>query len=175
MTVYNNPIVLQRADPWVLKVDGEYWFTASDPEYDKIAIRHASTINDLQKAPETVVWRKHESGVCSKYIWAPELHRVNGAWYIYFAGAEHEFEPNGMPTHRMFVLENTDARPDHRQLGREGPDRHADGLVLARRDHRGDRRRASTLVWAQKDYDIPGNSNLYIAPMANPWRWPLIR
>jgi len=69
MTVYNNPIVLQRADPWVLKVDGEYWFTASDPEYDKIAIRHASTINDLQKAPETVVWRKHESGVCSKYIW----------------------------------------------------------------------------------------------------------
>ena len=27
MTVYNNPIVLQRADPWVLKVDGEYWFT----------------------------------------------------------------------------------------------------------------------------------------------------
>ena len=25
------------------------------------------------------------------------------------------------------------------------------------------------LVWAQKDYDIPGNSNLYIAPMANPW------
>ena len=55
MTVYNNPIVLQRADPWVLKVDGEYWFTASDPEYDKIAIRHASTINDLQKAPETVV------------------------------------------------------------------------------------------------------------------------
>ena len=65
-------------------------------------------------------------------------------------------------------------RPDHRQLGREGPDRHADGLVLARRDHRvidG----VQYLVWAQKDYDIPGNSNLYIAPMANPWSWPLIR
>ena len=55
MVVYNNPIVLQRADPWVLKVDGEYYFTASDPEYNCIAIRHASSINDLQKAPETVV------------------------------------------------------------------------------------------------------------------------
>ena len=55
MGVYNNPIVLQRADPWVLKVDGEYYFTASDPEYNCIAIRHASSINDLQKAPETVV------------------------------------------------------------------------------------------------------------------------
>ena len=38
MVVYNNPIVLQRADPWVLKVDGEYYFTASDPEYNCIAI-----------------------------------------------------------------------------------------------------------------------------------------
>lgn len=55
MAVYNNPIVLQRADPWVLKVDGEYYFTGSDPEYNCIAIRHASNINDLQKAPETVV------------------------------------------------------------------------------------------------------------------------
>ena len=168
MTVYNNPIVLQRADPWVLKVDGEYWFTASDPEYDKIAIRHASTINDLQKAPETVVWRKHESGVCSKYIWAPELHRVNGAWYIYFAGAEHEFEPNGMPTHRMFVLENTDADPTTDNWVEKGQ------IVTPMDSFSLD---ATTevidgvqyLVWAQKDYDIPGNSNLYIAPMANPW------
>ena len=91
MAVYNNPIVLQRADPWVLKVDGEYYFTGSDPEYNCIAIRHASNINDLQKAPETVVWRKHESGPASIYIWAPELHRINGAWYIYFAGAATDF------------------------------------------------------------------------------------
>lgn len=168
MTVYNNPIVLQRADPWVLKVDGEYWFTASDPEYDKIAIRHASTINDLQKAPETVVWRKHESGVCSKYIWAPELHRVNGAWYIYFAGAEHEFEPNGMPTHRMFVLENTDADPTTDNWVEKGqvvtP---MDSFSLDATTEVIDG--VQYLVWAQKDYDIPGNSNLYIAPMANPW------
>ena len=111
MAVYNNPIVLQRADPWVLKVDGEYYFTGSDPEYNCIAIRHASNINDLQKAPETVVWRKHESGPASIYIWAPELHRINGAWYIYFAGAATDFEASGLPTHRMFVLENTDDDP----------------------------------------------------------------
>ena len=49
MGVYHNPIVLQRADPWVIKENGEYYFTASDPEYNYIAIRHASSINDLQK------------------------------------------------------------------------------------------------------------------------------
>ncbi len=84
---------------------------ASDPEYNCIAIRRASNINDLQKAPETVVWRKHESGPASIYIWAPELHRINGAWYIYFAGAATDFEASGLPTHRMFVLENTDDDP----------------------------------------------------------------
>ncbi len=31
------------------------------------------------------------------------------------------------------------------------------------------------LVWAQKDYDIPGNSNLYIARWRTRGRWPLIR
>ena len=41
MVVYNNPIVLQRADPWVLKVDGEYYFTASDPEYN-LSLIHIS-------------------------------------------------------------------------------------------------------------------------------------
>lgn len=58
-----------------------------------------------------MVWRKHESGPASIYIWAPELHRINGAWYIYFAGAATDFETSGLPTHRMFVLENTDDDP----------------------------------------------------------------
>jgi GH43 family beta-xylosidase len=32
-----NPIVEQRADPWVYKhTDGYYYFTASVPEYDRI-------------------------------------------------------------------------------------------------------------------------------------------
>ena len=168
MAVYNNPIVLQRADPWVLNVDGEYYFTGSDPEYNTIAIRRASAINDLQKAPETVVWRKHESGPCSKYIWAPELHRVNGAWYIYFAGAETDFEDSGLPTHRMFVLENTDADPTSDNWVEKGQIKTPiDSFSLDATTEVIDG--VQYLVWAQKDPSIEGNSNLYIAPMANPW------
>lgn len=33
---------------------------------------------------------KHESGPMSKHIWAPELHYLEGKWYIYFAGGEEE-------------------------------------------------------------------------------------
>lgn len=111
MTAHSNPIVLQYADPWVLKADGEYWFTTSGPEYDRITIRYVLTTGDLQEAPEAVVWCEHEFGICSKYIWVPKLYRTNSTWYIYFAGTEHEFEPNDMPTYRMFVLENIDADP----------------------------------------------------------------
>ena len=108
MRTYLNPIVLQRADPWVIKHGDGYYFTGSDPRYDGIALRYAADLDGLQSAPEKTVWRRHESGPASKYIWAPELHRIGDAWYIYFAAAETDFEDSGLPTHRMFVLENVD-------------------------------------------------------------------
>ena len=115
MRTYLNPIVLQRADPWVIKHGDGYYFTGSDPRYDGIALRYAADLDGLQSAPEKTVWRRHESGPASKYIWAPELHRIGDAWYIYFAAAETDFEDSGLPTHRMFVLENVDEDPmsDH--------------------------------------------------------------
>ncbi len=141
MAVYNNPIVFSAQILGSSKLTASTTSLAPTPEYNCIAIRHASNINDLQKAPETVVWRKHESGPASIYIWAPELHRINGAWYIYFAGAATDFEASGLPTHRMFVLENTDDDPTTDNWV-ERVDRHPDRLFRARRHHRGDRRRA---------------------------------
>ena len=42
---FDNPIIEQRADPWVYKhTDGFYYFTASVPEYDRIILRKAETI-----------------------------------------------------------------------------------------------------------------------------------
>lgn len=166
--MYENPIVLQRADPWVIRRNGIYYFTGSYPEYDRIGIRKAKNLNDLQAAEETYVWFKHNSGPMSKYIWAPELHYVNNAWYLYFAAAESEFEPLGLPTHRMFVLENVSEDPLSDNWVEKGqivtP---IDSFALD----------ATTtviegtqyLIWAQKDPAIEGNSNLYIASMENPW------
>ena len=87
---YNEPWILQRADPFVCKKDGWYYFTASIPSYDCIALRRSKTLNGLKDAEEVVVWKKHESGIMSKHIWAPELHYLFGKWYIYFAAGEAE-------------------------------------------------------------------------------------
>ena len=39
-----NPLVLQRADPQILRHDGWFYFTGSVPEYDRIVLRRAKTI-----------------------------------------------------------------------------------------------------------------------------------
>ena len=37
---YNEPWILQRADPYVYRhTDGNYYFTASIPAYDRIVLR----------------------------------------------------------------------------------------------------------------------------------------
>lgn len=108
ITEYNNPFIIQRADPFVGQApDGSYYFTASVPAYDKIILRHADTIEQLAQAEEITVWTRHESGPMSEHIWAPEIHYLFGKWYIYFAGDDRE----GMWHIRPYVLECTGQDP----------------------------------------------------------------
>ncbi len=105
---YNEPWILQRADPYILKADdGSYYFTASVPEYDRIILRRAETLEGLKDAPETEIWHKHESGPQSIHIWAPELHFLFGKWYIYYAGGDRD----DIWAIRPYVLECTGSDP----------------------------------------------------------------
>ena len=89
-TPWNAPFIAQRADPYVLRHGEQWYFTASVPEYDRIALRRADSLEGLRTAGETVVWRAHESGDMSQHIWAPELHFLDGAWYLYFAASRKD-------------------------------------------------------------------------------------
>ncbi|MBQ6806937.1 MAG: glycoside hydrolase family 43 protein [Lachnospiraceae bacterium] len=105
---FNEPWILQRADPYIYKhTDGTYYFTASVPAYDQIVLRRADSLAGLQNAEEVEIWHKHEEGIMSYHIWAPELHYINGAWYIYFAAGEKENVWNIRP----YVLECKDEDP----------------------------------------------------------------
>ena len=87
---FNQPWILQRADPFVIYENGWYYFTASVPAYDSIVLRRSRTLEGLAEAEEKVLWVKHESGIMSEHIWAPELHLLFGKWYIYFAGGDKD-------------------------------------------------------------------------------------
>ena len=65
-----------------------YYLTGSVPEYDCIAVRGAPTLDGLAHARERTVWRRPATGRMAGHIWAPELHRIDGRWYIYFAAGD---------------------------------------------------------------------------------------
>ncbi|ANY71900.1 glycoside hydrolase family 43 protein [Paenibacillus ihbetae] len=165
----NNPLIEQRADPWIYKhTDGYYYFTASVPEYDRIELRRARTIAGLAEAEAKTIWVKHETGWMSANIWAPEIHYIDGKWYVYYAAAHTSETRDGLFDHRMFVIENEAANPlegEWVEKGQVVTKWESFALDATTFEHRGTR----YYVWAQKDPGIPGNSNLYISEMENPW------
>lgn len=166
---YVNPIVYERADPWVYKhSDGYYYFTGSVPGYQEIEIRRAKSLNDLRAGEKVTAWRAHSEGPMSQLIWAPEIHYLRGKWYIYFAACDDGKVRNRKHHHRMFVLENNSPDPfigtwmEKGQIKTQFESFSLDGTAF---EHQG----RLYYVWAQLDPNIPGNSNLYISEMENPW------
>jgi GH43 family beta-xylosidase len=161
---FDNPIAKQRADPWVHKTeDGIYYLIATVPEYDRIVIRKATSINGLKNAEEKVVWRKHEKGVMGHHIWAPELHRINGTWYIHFAAGEAE----NIWNIRMWVLSNTSDDPmegDWKEEGKIETQRESFSLDATTFEHKGKR----YLIWAQNVRGGDHGTALVLSEMKNP-------
>jgi GH43 family beta-xylosidase len=165
-----KPLILQRADPFIWRHhDGWYYFTASVPAYDHIELRRARTIAGLASAPLFDIWHKPDTGPLSELIWAPEIHFNDGGWYVYFAAAPTRAIKDNLFQHRVYAISCRAANP------LEGPwsdpvriDTGLDSFCLDATTftHRG----TLYYVWAQKDPAIPGNSNLYIAPMKTPTR-----
>lgn len=164
MNAWANPVVRQRADPHLSLIDRRYWFTASVPGFDAIELRVADEISGLAAAVPHVIWRKHDSGPMSWHVWAPELHRIDGRWIIYFAASER----GDIWKLRMFVLENTNADPLQGawvERGQIATPIDSFALDATTFEHRGRR----YLSWAQKDPAVAGNTNLYLAELADPW------
>ena len=167
---FNQPWILQRADPYVYKhTDGTYYFTASVPAYDGINLRHANTIAELQNAKEVEVWHKHEKGPMSQHIWAPELYYLNGCWYIYYAGSDVD----DIWALRPYVLECKDEDPMTGTWTELGKMKRADedefsfegfSLDATIFENKGQ----YYYVWAEKVGVGRQISNLYIARMERP-------
>ena len=55
-TIYQDVWIPQRADPYVYRhTDGSYYFTASLPAYDGIALRRAAGLEELAQAKEVMI------------------------------------------------------------------------------------------------------------------------
>jgi GH43 family beta-xylosidase len=170
ITRKNSLIVEQRADPFVYKhTDGYYYFTGSVPSYDSIELRRAKSLNELQEAETFNVWKKHDSGPMSQHVWAPEIHYLDGKWYVYFAASEVD----DIWKLRPYVLECKGQNPledEWIELGQMQAadddfktfvDFSLDGTVFENNGKR-------YFCWAEKTGGQFAASNLYLAEMESP-------
>lgn len=157
-----NPILPPHsADPWMVFHGGYYYYVESRQQRH-IYIRRSPTIATIGQDPGVCVWSAPACGANSDNVWAPELHLIDGRWFIYYAADDGENR-----NHRMWVLEREGQDPRGKYVCR-GPLETGgwaiDGTVLSVENGR------KYFVWSGWPGKKNGQQNLYIAPMANPVR-----
>ncbi|MFF3497901.1 family 43 glycosylhydrolase [Streptomyces sp. NPDC003247] len=105
---FANPVKAQKgADPWIAYHDGNYYLVSTSWT-DVITVRKSATLAGLATAPSVQVWQGDAASRCCN-IWAPELHYLNGRWYLYYVAGQNVSDYN--PTQRTHVLESTGSDP----------------------------------------------------------------
>ncbi len=79
-STFVNP-VWDGADPWMVKKDSFYYYCYTENNAIKVSKSRVMT----ERSNIKTVWEAPETGWNKNHIWAPELHYVNGRWYIYYA------------------------------------------------------------------------------------------
>lgn len=179
MSVKTDIFIKDRADPFVTKgSDGWYYFTASYPMYgkndsegyDRVILRRAKTIEGLKNAEEKVIWDEKDSKTSFRFIWAPEIHEINGKWYVLFAASGSEKNVWDIDCH-IIMCEGND--PYNDRWIDKGKFEACDGDVFSFRGFSLDMTHFECngkhyVAWAQNG----GNSNVYLATVdpEKPWK-----
>ncbi|HEX8659137.1 MAG TPA: glycoside hydrolase family 43 protein [Hymenobacter sp.] len=161
-TTFTNPLLSVGPDPWVFQKDGVYYYMHTTGR--DLRLWKTAKMSELGSAVSKVIWTPPTIGVNSNDIWAPEIHFLDGKWYVYYTAGPG----NCCGGQRMWVLENANADPttgtwtEKGQLLVPGQDLWAiDATILEQNGNR-------YVLWSGQE---PGSAqqNLYIAKMSNPW------
>ena len=153
-----NPIHQGRCDPWVYLHEGSYYYCYSRGR--GISVAKMSSLHTL--VPKgTAVFDPPKWTEYSEELWAPELHYLNGEWYIYVAASDG-YSSN----HRMFVLKSTSDNPRGRyemvgQITDPSNKWAIDGTVMELNGE-------LYFLWSGWEGDKDGRQNLYIAHLSDP-------
>ncbi len=80
-TIYGNRLIQAASpDPYITYRDGWYYYVKSN---GGICVAKARRLQDLGAAPLINVFASGTDGLTA--FWAPELHYVDGCWYVYAA------------------------------------------------------------------------------------------
>jgi GH43 family beta-xylosidase len=79
---FKNPIAAGQ-DPWVVR-EGQSYYLAESSD-NGIWVYKSSSLTSL-KQNGVKIWSAPTTGWNRTNIWAPELHLIDGTWYVYYAG-----------------------------------------------------------------------------------------
>ena len=161
---FTNPLLASGPDPWVEQKDGFYYFLATTG--DNITIRKTAKMADLGAAPATVVWTPTPSSSNANNVWAPELHFLDGKWYLYYTAGAAAQACCG--SQRSWVLENASADPTAGAWTDKGR------IYTAANDYWSidmtvfELNGSRYALWSGQEANSD-QQNIYIAAMSNPW------
>lgn len=160
-TTFRNPLSNTSApDPWVFKDEDTYYVTYTTGV--NITLVKTNKMSQINKAVPRVVWTPPSVGLNSQQIWAPEIHKINDVWYIYYAASNGDNS-----THRMWVLENKSSDPlkgtwvDKGELSLPDDKWAIDGSPFELNGE-------LYFVWSGWEGDSDGRQDIYITKMIDP-------
>ena len=149
-------------DPWVIGHDGELLLVQSSRGNRRIVVKRFKHLERMDRNTETVIWTPGGSAGHLRQVWAPELHNIDGSWFVYFSAGDGR-----LGSHRTYALRANDPLGPYDFLGPVCDRAHdvwAIDLTVFRH--------AGRLYCVWSGWDGPDDGfpqNLYIASMTNPW------
>lgn len=146
-------------DPYVIEHDGSYYYCWSS---GGVKVAKIDNLDNIVKDNGKQVFSASNGDF--RKVWAPELHYIDGEWYIYVAMCQGT---DDNAAHRMYCLKGTSQDPTDpfKLVGKvtDSTDKWAiDGTVFQYENE-------LYTVWSGWPGNADGMQNLYIAHMSNPW------
>ncbi len=161
---FNNPVTTNRTnpDPFVFKdASGCYYGLSTHEGHNNIVMFRGTNLLTLYRGEHRVVWPAPASGWNTRDIWAPELHLIDGKFYIYYSGGNGKKQNTG-------VLKCAGADPYNgtwtdagRLFSPEADDWAIDGTVLQQNGN-------LYFIWSGETPDNMKIQKLFISKMSSP-------
>lgn len=150
--------------PQAIKDGDTYYYMMPDWRRGHLSMYSATSLDSLGKALPVTVWETDDTDF--QNIWSPELHKINGKWYIYF-----EADNGNTDNHHIYILENESDSPQNRNWKLCGPivvneewnyGIHPSVFIVNDRQY---------MVWSgwEKRRIETETQCIFIAEMENPW------
>jgi len=166
---FTNPI-WDGADPWMVKHNNEYVYCWSANN----SINISRSAKMTKRGEMEKIWQAPATGWNHSCVWAPEIHFIQGRWYVYYAAGE-----SGPPFihQRTGVLRSAteDVFSDYKDMGvlytgdnPADPASNVWAIDMTILEHKG-KLYSIWSGWIKQETTDATQQHLYISEMENPW------